>query len=418
MLTDISIINSKEGAFVPKHQSIRMTAIQLGAALAVSAWASAAKAQLVVPLLPVNGSDTSTAQSIDSNGVVVGFSSGANDRPTVWRPLNAYAPEALPAIDGGASGAANSIGSGGAIAGYWQPADLSTATAVVWTPSTASYSVTSLPSVTGAALTNAYAVNGGGSVAGYAADVNGNTAPVVWTPGSTGYTATVLPPLSGQTQGAATALDQSGNVAGYTLGNAGLQAAVWTLSGGTYTQHVVIANDTAEVTSMSADGTGAGVYAGNQPLVMVNFQGDYYAINLDFPFGATDGASDAVNNSDVIVGYVKDPTTTKLGKQAAIWLPTDTDWQYLNLDQWLEQTDPLLASHWTLQEATAINDNGLVAGYGLFDPDGAGPLPATQEGFLLDASSLVPEPGCATLAGLVCLPLLMRRNKTKSYCHR
>src|SRR5205823_2718865 len=54
------------------------------------------------------------------------------------------------------------------------------------------------------------------------------------------------------------------------------------------------------------------------------------------------------------------------------------------------------SSGWTLTEARAISDSGWVAGYGMFDPDGAGSLAAYQRHFLLDIS---PMPGWLNSAG-------------------
>src|SRR5207248_182855 len=146
------------------------------------------------------------------------------------------------------------------------------------------------------------------------------------------------------------------------------------------------------VTAINDSGTGAGVYDDTQPLVMVRSGADYTATNLPMPAGATDGASNTVNNLNVIAGDVKDPTTPTTGPEAALWLPSGNQWNYMNLDLWLNQTDPAAGAQWTLMEATSLTDNGLLAGRGMFDPDGTGPQSAAPRGFVLDVTSLVPEP--------------------------
>lgn len=60
--------------------------------------------------------------------------------------------------------------------------------------------------------------------------------------------------------------------------------------------------------------------------------------------------------------------------------------------------------NWILNAAYDIDDTGRIVGYGMFDPDGAGPAPAVQRGFLLS----LPEPS-ATLLLFCGLPLLSRR---------
>src|SRR5690349_323529 len=138
---------------------------------------STSHAQVFRALPPVSGTFWSVGQSIDSSGVVVGYSSNTTDRPTIWRPSgSAYVGEALPYPPGQAAGAANSIGAGGAIAGYTQPSDLSTATATVWTaPPAGVYAASALPSPAGSTLTGAYSVNATGNIAGFRETASGHT---------------------------------------------------------------------------------------------------------------------------------------------------------------------------------------------------------------------------------------------------
>ncbi|MGB7157289.1 MAG: hypothetical protein WBD40_04435, partial [Tepidisphaeraceae bacterium] len=264
----------------------------------------------------------------------------------------------------------------------------------------------------GAALTAAYAINATGHAAGFATDASDISIGVTWTPAGGGSYGTTLLPFPGRTDSVATAVNNQGDIAGYTNGTGGLLGAVWLNNGGgTYTPKTVISGEDAIITAMNEYGTGAGVYDGDQPLVMVYFEGDFYALNLSAPFGTTHGASNAVNNFDALAGYVKDPTTATLGEEAALWLPTETQWDFLNLDQWLDETDPALGTKWTLTDALSLSDTWLVAGNGLYDPDGLGPLPAAERAFLLDVSSLVPEPSALAMA-LLAAPMLLRRRRS------
>ena len=131
------------------------------------------------------------------------------------------------------------------------------------------------------------------------------------------------------------------------------------------------------------------------------YDGEYYALDLPTPFGATSGATNAVNNHDALVGYLTEPTTPQPGDEAALWLPTETQWDFINLDQWLNEANPSLGARWVLNEATSISDTWLVTGYGEFD--------SVERGFVLDVSSLVPEPGGLAAVGFAGFMSLIRR---------
>jgi len=380
---------------------------------------SSANAALVHPLPPAAGSSESYAQSIDAGGNVVGYSrDGGTDLPTLWRPTaGGYVAEALPLVPGAAAGAANSISAGsGAIVGYVQPADLSTASATVWTaPPASAYAASPLPSPAGSALTSAYAVNDAGTAVGYQETASAATAAVAWNFTGGTYAAALLPAPAGWLDTAATTINGSGDIGGYRFmvidGEIDVQGVVWQNSGaGTYTPKTIIATETVIPTAAMNDaGIGAGVI-GNEPAVIALFEGDYYAFELPQPFGTTDGAANAVNAHDAIAGYLKDPETTTSGPEAALWLPTESFWELVNLDRWLDETDATLGSQWTLTEAFGLTDSWLVTGDGLYDPDGpSGPLAAVERGFVLDASSLVPEPSGVSIALLAGAMLLKRR---------
>jgi hypothetical protein len=389
------------------------------AAMALALAPAVASAQLVRELVPAGADAASFAQSVNASGVVVGITRGdAGDQPAVWTPTpgGGYVANALPLPAGEAYGAANSIGAGGAIAGYTQPLDGSTATATLWTSTGSGYIATPLPAPAGAAATGAYSVNASGQVAGFMTSAADVITAVSWTPNGPGgaYTASTFP-IDGRTHSVATAVNDQGDLAGYTTGLGGDLGQAWVNDGaGNYVAKSVVSAGNVSVTSMNVYGTGAGVYDGQFPLVMVYFDGDFYAGNLSTPSVDATGATNAVNNFDALVGNLKDPTTPTPGTEAAIWIPTDTSWDYLNLDQWLDASEPAAGAHWRLLDALSIGDGWLVAGNGLYDPDGAaGPLEASERAFLLDVSTLVvPEPTVfGILVPSLAVTLLARRRR-------
>ncbi len=83
----------------------------------------------------------------------------------------------------------------------------------------------------------------------------------------------------------------------------------------------------------------------------------------------------------------------------------------IDLDAWLKAMNPVDGTKWTLNGAYALTDSGLVTGYGThYDADG---LSFGQQSFLLDASSLVPEPSTIALLGIGAIGILwLRRNSS------
>jgi hypothetical protein len=372
---------------------------------------AAADAQVVRQLQTSSSRGDSIGQAVNSAGVVAGAGPSG---PSIWRP-GAYGLEFLPLPAGNTGGYGNSIASSGAIAGYVQPQDGSTATATIWTAPTpgSAYSAATLPSPSGSTLTDAYSINASGSIGGYRETATGHTNAVVWDPINSAYTATLLPGLPGWGDTAATATNDNGDLAGYSFAAlGGPRGAVWQKTPTGYVPKDVIAGaDDVVITAINNFGTGAGVVNGDQAAVMVYFEGDYYAGELNVPFGSSDSAANAVNNADGLAGYLKDPTTAQTGPEAALWLPGEDEWELVNLDDWLNKTDPALGARWVLEEAYGLSDNWIVTGHGMFDPDGAGPIPFVGRGFVMDVSSLVPEP--SGVFALISGPLLILRRRRR-----
>jgi hypothetical protein len=95
-----------------------------------------------------------------------------------------------------------------------------------------------------------------------------------------------------------------------------------------------------------------------------------------------------INDSNFAAGFgEKIQNGNFVGYHAALWRP---DGSVLDLN---DAIDP--NSGWTLSFAFSISNSGFIAGVGYFDPDGSGPASAYSRAFVVDASSLIPEPTSA-----------------------
>ena len=100
-----------------------------------------------------------------------------------------------------------------------------------------------------------------------------------------------------------------------------------------------------------------------------------------------------INDDGFIVGSA--------GGAAALVRPDGT---VVNLDTWLNNNAPLAVStQWFLTTANAINDSGQIVGYGNFN--------GAQQGFVLDASTLVPEPTAGLAVAAAALASLLPRRR-------
>jgi hypothetical protein len=117
-----------------------------------------------------------------------------------------------------------------------------------------------------------------------------------------------------------------------------------------------------------------------------------------------------INELGFVVGSVERPPEIGFGSAAALWLIDETR-TLVDLDAWLDATNPAQGALWSLSRATDINDFGLVTGVGIYN-DGPGGLSDGQRAYILDASSLaVPEPGMAAVLVLAGAGSFLRRRR-------
>jgi hypothetical protein len=123
----------------------------------------------------------------------------------------------------------------------------------------------------------------------------------------------------------------------------------------------------------------------------------------ELPIGANTYDTQATGMNDLgwITGYVRSGNP----QHALLWGP---DTSFIDLDAWLDAHNPSLGQLWTLTAATDINNAGFIVGWGTYN-DGPGGLSDGQRAFLLDATSLVPEPGSTAALVIATVALAARR---------
>jgi uncharacterized membrane protein len=125
--------------------------------------------------------------------------------------------------------------------------------------------------------------------------------------------------------------------------------------------------------------------------------------------GGANSAACGINAGGFVVGWAQRSDDAGGGEFATLWL-NDSAHTAIDLDHWLDATNPTLGAYWTLAgtRALGINNSGLIVGTGNYD-DGAGGLSDGVRPFILDASALtVPEPGAVSMV-FGCLTCLSRR---------
>jgi probable HAF family extracellular repeat protein len=121
--------------------------------------------------------------------------------------------------------------------------------------------------------------------------------------------------------------------------------------------------------------------------------------------GGTNSSGFAINAAGNIVGQ---SDTTDGESHAFLYTGTPgLDGRMIDLDGWLDANNPAEGAKWTLEFATDLNAFGFITGTGYYD-DGPGGLSDGTRAFLLDASSIVPEPSSLALL-ILAVPVLLHR---------
>lgn len=245
------------------------------------------------------------------------------------------------------------------------------------------------------------AVNDAGQVAGYSY-TTGNLAFHAFrydgTPGSGG----VMRDLGtfGGTYSAGHAINSSGQVAGGSNTTDDDRTHAFRYDGTPGAGGVM--HDLGTLGGFDSAGLGindAGQVAGWRGTRAFRYDGTPGAGGIMHDLGTLGGESVAggINDAGQVVGR---STTGAWFDHAFLYTGTPgVDGQMIDLDTWLDANNLTEGAKWTLIEASDISNTGWITGAGLYDPDGPGGVAAATRAYLLDASSLVPEPsGLALLA--------------------
>jgi probable HAF family extracellular repeat protein len=122
--------------------------------------------------------------------------------------------------------------------------------------------------------------------------------------------------------------------------------------------------------------------------------------------GGTAGSALGINSSGHVVGR----STTATGQQHAfLYVGTPgSGGTMIDLDIWLDSVNPVEGAKWLLTDAYDLTDNGLLTGNGGYN-DGPAGLPDGGRAFILDVSTLIPEPATWSLLTLACAAVATRR---------
>ena len=196
----------------------------------------------------------------------------------------------------------------------------------------------------------------------------------------------------GGTFSVANDINNSNVVVGYSnINSTSTRKAVrWTSTGGLQALAGFSNVSDSEAYAVNEVGTIVGYFNGPSPRTPFRYSGNGPAVTL--PGGGGDARD--INDAGFVVGQ-----TSTFG-HAALWRPDNT---LLDLDSWLNTNYPAEGAQWTLTIASAISNTGWIAGTGQFN--------GGQAAFLLDGSSLVPEPSAMSLLVPLATLLVKRRRR-------
>jgi probable HAF family extracellular repeat protein len=270
----------------------------------------------------------------------------------------------------------------------------------------------------GGSFSTGFSINNSGQVAGYSSTTGGNRAfRYTGTPGAGGVMAN-LGTLGG-TVSEGYGINTAGQVAGYatTTGDAAGRAFRYTGTpgaGGAMADLGSLGGTTSWARGINdaGDVVGWSYFTLVQPYIYTphafRYSGTPGAGGAMVDLGTLGGISSQafdINDAGFIVGIAERSPAAGGGSWPALWRPGNTT---IDLDAWLDATNPTLGAFWTLDGASDINNSGLITGTGTYN-DGPGGLSDGQRPFILNVSGLVPEPSGVALLGLI-LPSLLRRS--------
>lgn len=301
------------------------------------------------------GGSSSSGYAITDSGQITGSSYNAAAQYHAFRWSELAGMQDLGDLGGNHTSQGASINASGQVVGY-SSSNSGYPRAFRWT---ATGGMQDLGTLRGFGNSFANGINDAGQITGLADTVSGKTHAFRWEE-ATGMQD--LGTLPGGTYSTGRAINSAGNVAGYADNAAGQTHAMrWTPGLG-----------------MEDLGT----------------------------VGGTNSGAYGINSAGVVVG--KSFLAGDTADRAALWKLDGTP---VNLDAWLDSVNPSLGQYWRLDIANGINDQGLVVGTGRYD-DGLYGLIDGQRGFILDVSSLVPEPGVIGILASGALSMLSRRRRT------
>jgi uncharacterized membrane protein len=330
-------------------------------------------------------------------GAVVGQNYTFGTRPVLWKVESTAATELDRPLGFNASSWAHSINDAGDAVGFYSFNPVFTHAALWRSTGTAA---TPLTEVSGFNISDATAINNAGTIIGQAKKPSPFTNLAVrWdTPGVATLLGHLGPNISGSTTTTAITINDAGVIAGSSSkhdgsGNSlGAFAVRWEPLSTTATElqnpwtHPTTGQSEAHVTAINTAGTVVGYanqYASNQTAALRWDPGGTVATilaNLTNPLDFNGSAAHAINADGNIVGFSRG--------RAAYWRADGT---VVDLNSLI---DP--SSGWRLENATSISDTGWIAGYGWFDPDGAGGQQSYPRLFLIQ----IPEPTSLLSVGI------------------
>lgn len=354
---------------------VAVTSAQLFGQVTAARYDGAAPGGSLIDLGTLPGYQTAAARDVNASGQVAGFAQGA----TVSTPSQAFRYDGTP-------------GSGGIIRAL---------------------------GTLGGTDSQAYAINDLGQVTGYAqADPSGPT------PGQFAFVYTGTPGAGGAMKslgalGGNASVGSGINNAGQVAGSAatspggalhafrydgpagsGIMRDLGVLPGFNESMGNAI-NATGQVAGVleSADFSHAFIYKGTPGI-------DGVMTDLETLPGGTLSEADAVNDAGFVVGFSDESADSNLHFHPTLWRPDGT---MADIEAWLDAANPAMGANWDLQDSfvTGINNAGQIIGDGIYS--GPGPFSGHSVAYILDASSLLPEPAGLVLVAAAVQLLLRRR---------